>query len=164
MEIDVLLRRLGGLADCELEPPAGRPKAGAYALPGDLAEFYDRFGGALIHAQSAYPTRILPPGALEPTDAMMWAEGEEPDLPTPSWFLVADDNSGNYVSIDLSPDRLGWCYDTQIGCYGDPGGCMVVARSFTEYLRRTLDGGGGRYYWLQEGFVPYGDAYDENLA
>ena len=159
-EIDRLLIEMARSPVCELFPPTGQPQTGALGLPEDVKSFFERCGGALIFGESEYPTRILAPGETIPTDDLMWDGEPAPDESSSTWFLVADDGSGNYVSIDLAPDRLGWCYDTQLGRYGSPGDCPVIARSLAEFLRRTLDREGERYFWLVRGFVPYGDAYD----
>ena len=142
----------------ELGPPVGLPKL-SFALPDDLCAFYEACGGARLFAEREYATRLLSPEAFEPVDLVM-GEGTEPDGTSASWFVFADDESGNLLSIDLSPDRQGWCYDTQIGRYGNPGDCPVIARSFTEFVERTLAAEGGYWYWLRDDFIPYGDAYE----
>jgi hypothetical protein len=37
----------------------------------------------------------------------------------------------------------------------------IVARSFTDLLSRLLRAEGNHWYWLEPGFEPLGDAYDD---
>ena len=77
-----------------------------------------------------------------------------------SWYVIANDGSGEYLTIDLDPARLGRCYDS----FSDPswrGGLMPNHRaSFTDLLERLVANQGRHWYWLQPGFRSIGDAYD----
>ena len=68
-------------------------------------------------------------------------------------------DGGEIIAIDLHPGPrfgyIGWVTQTDID-YG--GGAIVVAKSFFEWLGRTLDHGpdAQRPYWREEGFKDYG--------
>lgn len=68
-------------------------------------------------------------------------------------------DGGEHVAIDLHPGPrfgyIGWVTQTDID-YG--GGAIVVAKSFFEWLERTLDHGphAERPYWREPGFKDYG--------
>lgn len=167
MTFDECLALLTERQDCALDSPTGFPDADPWRLPDDLAIFYGRYGGAILFEDGFGLVSLSTPGEFVPIDRIMWEdgpltwEGGPPGNSSESWFVLANDHAGNPVSIDLRPERCGWCYDTMIGHYGGPGDCMVIALSFTEFLFRSLGTNGENWYWLQDGFVPYGDAYDD---
>ena len=66
---------------------------------------------------------------------------------------------GNYVAIDLNPEHAGLCYDAFHETFAMPGYVNVVASSFSDLLCRLLDHKEDSTYWLQEGFVPLGEAF-----
>lgn len=85
---------------------------------------------------------------------------ECPEDVSDSWYIVARGGREEAISIDLHPDRLGRCYDSFWDRHGVAGSCAVVALSFGELLGRLLDAEGEYLYWLVNGGVNYGDAYD----
>lgn len=68
-------------------------------------------------------------------------------------------DGGEQIVIDLHPGprfgRIGWLTQTDFD-YG--GGAIVIAKSFFEWLERTLDHGpyAQRPYWREESFKDYG--------
>jgi antitoxin YokJ len=78
-----------------------------------------------------------------------------------SWYALADVQDGNYLAIDLHPQRLGRCYDCFHETFGEPGYCAVIALSFAELLNR-LAAAGDSAFWLEDDFHSYGDAYDDD--
>jgi hypothetical protein len=78
-----------------------------------------------------------------------------------SWHLIVDDTNGEYLTIDLSENRVGRCYDSFFDRHGVRGSCPIIATSFSELLQRLIENRGQHWYWLQEGFESLGDAYDE---
>ncbi len=85
--------------------------------------------------------------------------GEESTGIEKTWYAVADVQDGNYIGIDLKPEKLGLCYDCFHETIGVPGYCKVIAQSFTELLEQFLKHGDSSW-WLREQFTGYGDAYD----
>jgi antitoxin YokJ len=86
--------------------------------------------------------------------------GERVDDISDSWYIVGRGGAGEFMSIDLHPDRVGTCYDSFREVHGVPGSCAVIALSFTDLLERLLAAHGGHWYWLEPDFAPLGDAYD----
>ncbi len=66
-----------------------------------------------------------------------------------SWYIIADSFGGIYVTIDLSKERLGRCYDSSWDVY--PGNSSIIAESFTELLARLFADQGQQWYWCRSG-------------
>jgi hypothetical protein len=47
--------------------------------------------------------------------------------------------------------------------YALQGDSPIVALSFAELLTRLIDNNGQEWYWQREDFVPFGDAYDDEM-
>jgi hypothetical protein len=155
-----LLARIAGTPGCRVLPPSGIPAIGqAHALPTDLAEFYEKCGGVVLFSGAQFPLLISPPSALVSSNQAVVGEPGDAD-PSASWYVIADDGSGQRLSIDLSPNRVGRCYDSFVDTHAVAGSCAVVAVSFTDLLVRLLAAEGGHWYWAEPGFVSLGDAYD----
>jgi len=165
--IDQLLALLSALPDAEMAPPGGVPHVGApHILPMDLERFFQVCGGVRLFPRSDYPIRVVGPTELRRTNDVLW--GHLPSEATKevsadrswSWFTIAADEKGDYLSIDLSPERLGRCYDSFWDRHAVPGESRVVATSFTDLVLRLIENRGDYWYWLREEFVSLGDAYD----
>jgi hypothetical protein len=79
---------------------------------------------------------------------------------TSQWYIIASDGHRDYLTIDLSCQRLGKCYDSFWDRHGVVGECAVIATSFTDLLERLIANNGQHWYWLTEDFTSLGDAYD----
>jgi hypothetical protein len=155
-----LVDQIRDRSDCRALPVAGPPALETgLRLPDDLAGFYAACGGADLFTGKDFALRICAPGELVPSNPEIVGE-QVPDDITRSWYVVARGGSGEYLSIDLHPDRLGLCYDSFHEVHGVAGSSPVVATSFTDLVRRLLAGGGAHWYWLEPGWVSLGDAYD----
>ena len=130
-----------------------------YPFPDDIKTFYQRYDTVKLfvgeHGDTLY--RFVPVEEIHPTRIDVF--GEDTDEWGPStWLTVCDVQDGNYVAIDVA-SKDGEYYN-YIDCFHEtfaiPGQSRVVARSFTELLDRALRGGDNQY-WLQEGFIGYGD-------
>jgi hypothetical protein len=145
---------------CSLEPPGGPPPLEPrHALPDDLRAFYEACGGARLFEGAHYAVRISGPAELVPSNPEIIGEQVDDDI-TSSWYIVARDDEGNAISIDLEPARLGRCYDSFVDVHGVAGSCAVVALSFTELVERLVASAGGHWYWLEPDWQPIGDAYE----
>ncbi|WP_034341913.1 SMI1/KNR4 family protein [Deinococcus misasensis] len=127
-------------------------------LPYDLRWFYNQCGEVrLFFRQERYLT------LLEPTDlvqANLKITGKDYEYDISSyWYVFAQDADGEYLSIDLHPERLGHIYDTNHVNHALEGYTPIIALSFSEFLERTLESR-PNYYWLNREFRGYGDAYD----
>ena len=68
--------------------------------------------------------------------------------------------NSQFISIDLTPERYGQCYDSFIGTHSLIGDTSIIAKNFTELLQNLYLGKGQYWYWLQDDFQYLGDAYD----
>jgi hypothetical protein len=131
-----------------------------HSLPNDLRLFHETYNTVTLFPTGDYQAtyRFVPVSQIHPTRQDVY--GLDADEWGPStWLTVCDVQDGNYVAIDvLSKDGDNCSY---IDCFHEvfavPGYSKIVARSFTELLRRALQGG-DNHYWLLDGFVGYGDS------
>jgi len=159
-DVGDLLNLIENTPDCRLFAPSGLPTIEReHIFPDDLARFYALCGSAIIYESSAYCANISSPKDLILANPVIVGERGEYDI-TSSWYIVAYLPDGNYITIDLSNDRLGRCYDSSLGRHGNPGYCPVIATSFTDLLANLYREGGKYWYWLEDDFAPLGDAYD----
>ena len=131
-----------------------------YPFPDDIKAFYQRYDTVRLFVSKDGDTlyRFIPVGEIHPTRIDVY--GKDIDEYGPStWLTVCDVQDGNYVAIDIA-SQDGEYYN-YIDCFHEtfamPGQSRIVARSFTELLHRALRGGDNHQYWLQEGFIGYGD-------
>lgn len=152
--------------DITLFPPAAMPVLQPeHQLPDDLLQFYQRCGGMRIQGLAITISR---PQAVILTNPIILKDLSADQLEdisgdiTWSWYAIARDDNGDYLSIDLDPARLGRCYDSFWDCHGVPGSCPIIARSFTELLENLIqaDPQSDQPYWFSESFTVLGDAYD----
>jgi hypothetical protein len=160
MRFEEILDAVRKTRDCSVLPPIGIPTVGSkYSLPEDVSLFYSACGGALLYEQSEFPALIVPPDHVVPANPIIVGEECEDDI-SAAWHIIVDDLKGNYLTVDLSPPRLGRCYDSFFDRHAVRGSCPIIARSFSELFERLWRNGGKHWYWLEPDFVPIGDAYD----
>ena len=135
-----------------LQPP--------HRLPDDLKRFYELCGAVMLFEQNDYHVLIVPPDRVVPANPLIVGQEYEDDI-TASWYIIGDDGNGDYLTIDLGPERLGRCYDSFRETHGLVGNCPIIARSFSELLTSLHETRGDHWYWLRPEFVPIGDAYDD---
>lgn len=157
--ISELLRVAEGLPGCLRYPRAGVPAVpDGLSLPNDLIEFYGQCGGLLLFAGAVWSMTIVRP--VEFVSANLVIVGQDcPNDISHSWFIVGSDPP-QYVTIDLSPSRLGHCYESFWDCHGLAGSCARVAFSFTDFLAQVIAARWRELYWLSPEFRSLGDAYD----
>lgn len=159
--IRLLLDELGRTPDCLISSPHGLPSLpDGLALPTDLREFYELAGGAVLFSERICPgrVRIVGPDEVQRIDLAITGD-QFATGPFKWWFAVADVMDGNYIAIDLNPERNGLCYDAFHETFAMPGYVNVIASSFSDLLRRLLDHKEDSTYWLHEGFKPLGEAF-----
>ncbi|MGE8342955.1 MAG: hypothetical protein ACN6OI_18140 [Flavobacterium sp.] len=61
----------------------------------------------------------------------------------------------------MRKSHLGYCYDSFLETHANPDESMIIAKSFTELLERLYSSNGEDWFWLDDEFESYGDAYDE---
>lgn len=151
---------MGSTVGCTVRPSGGRPCIKPpLRLPDDLARFYELCGGAELFLSQDCGITISPPDRLIPSNIVIFGE-QYPDDITSAWFTIGVTPDSDHVSIDLSPDRSGRCYDSFHETHGIIDSSTITATSFTELLERLLGSRGGYWYWLLDDFNPIGDAYD----
>lgn len=159
-DVAEILQRIRGLAGCEVYAPERQPDvAPPHALPEDLRRFYSLCGGLSLFEGAEYPAFFSRPKELVPANPVIIGEQVDDDI-SASWYIIANDGSGEYLTIDLNPARLGRCYDSFSDRHGVAGSCPIIATSFTDLLERLVGNHGRHWYWLEPGFRSLGDAYD----
>jgi hypothetical protein len=160
-QLSELVSRLREDATCVLAQPVGGVASTPLRLPDDLRQFYEVCGGLVMFSDAPFVWEIVGPHDLVPTNLEVLGEQVEDDI-TSSWFVIArqQGDSSALISIDLGPDRLGWCYDSDVEIHGLVGDSAVLAHSFTELLDELVNSRGQYIFWEDERFVSKGDAYD----
>jgi hypothetical protein len=131
----------------------------AFRLPDDLKEFYRRYESVkLFDSEFGATYRFVPVSEIHPTRIDIYGQDTDEWGPS-SWLTICDVLDGNYIAIDIaSKDGEAYSYiDCFHETFAQPGECKIVAKSFTELLECALRGGGNSVYYLQEGFLGYGD-------
>ena len=160
MDMQEFISTLETIPECIVYAPAGLPRPSSeHVIPADLRQFYELSGGCTLFERSQFPIVVVPPQRLRLANPEIVGEVIGDDV-TSSWYIIAEGGSGENITIDLHPDRIGRCYDSFWDRHGIPGSCPVIAGSFTELLSRLLKNEGRPWYWLQPEFVSLGDAYD----
>lgn len=155
-----LLKALRSNRSSEFRPPEGMPSVSeGHVLPEDLREFYTLCGGATLFQDSAYRLKICQPAEIRLANPVIVGELCPEDI-TSSWYIIASDQRGGYLTIDMAPDRAGRCYDSFWDRHGIVGSCPIIATSFTDFLGRLIKSKGAYWYWLRDDFDNLGDAYD----
>ena len=120
MLVEELLLRIQTTPDCRVDAPSGFPVIKPeHRLPEDVRAFYHLCGGLSLAEHSSYPVRIGPPTRCVLANPVILGEerarkvlrGQGKDISW-SWYIVADYYDGNYLTVDLDPERLGRYYDS----------------------------------------------------
>lgn len=119
---------------------------------------------------SAYSMDIVPPSRFVLANPVIFIGVSKNELNETgvdiswSWYIVGEGENRQYITIDLSFERLGRCYDSFWDSHAMPGYTPIVARSFTDLLSDLLLNRGKHWYWLQPDFRPIGDAYEGRIS
>lgn len=161
MTVKELLEKIGNDPECEVLPPKGVPECVENCrLPDDVREFYELCGGAVLFRSADYPLEIAGSEDFQLANPVIVGELCPEDISS-QWYIVVSDLEGDYLTIDLSEERNGRCYDSFWDRHGVVGSCPIIAKSFTELLSRLYEMRGEYLYWAEDDFEPLGDAYDE---
>lgn len=133
-------------------------------LPKDLQFFYTHFTNATLNKGKFTEIKIVGLKDLTPINKFLYPPDDDiweelaGDMSN-EWFLLATSESlSQYISIDLRKDKLGYCYDSFLQTHANPGDSLIIAQSFTELLI-NLSKNQNEWYWLNDNFCGYGDAY-----
>ncbi|RPD43598.1 SMI1/KNR4 family protein [Hymenobacter sediminis] len=130
-----------------------------YSLPTDLQYYLENYSSIKLFKSAEYPLEIVGAEDFLRANPVIIGEEIEDDISN-NWFIIATDGKSQYITIDLSKERLGKCYDSFWDRHGVAGEQPVIANSFTELLQNLYKNTGNYPYWLEEGFQSLGDAYD----
>lgn len=165
MDIKELIESIRNMPGCKVRPARGLPEIpGGLILPEDVKEFYSLCDGMSLFMNTEYPIKIVPAYKMRLADPVIRGFLKEDDI-TSSWFIIAHDCDGDYITIDLSEHREGRIYDSYWDKHGVEGECPVIALNFKEFLEGVVKNCGEEYYWIQHDYKAHGDAYfmDENI-
>lgn len=160
MDMREIIARIQAIPDCHVFAPMGMPVIhDGHLFPDDLRSFYTLCGGVRLFESRDYVVTIVSPIHFVLANPVIVGEVGEDDISS-TWYIVADDGNGDYLTIDLSREHLGRCYDSFFDRHGVAGSCPIIAPSFTDLLTRLFENEGQYWYWLRSDFVSPGDAYD----
>lgn len=169
MKIESLISKIAKLSDCIVYERTGAPRVlSKHRVPEDLDMFYEKCGGITLYQNADYPITIVPAERVaianpiirgELYNSVCFDEINDDDISL-SWYIIADDHNGDFLTIDLSIERLGRCYPSFWDVHAIPGDSPIIANSFTELLEKLIENKGEHWYWLRPSFVSFGDAYD----
>nr|WP_277815976.1 MULTISPECIES: SMI1/KNR4 family protein [Lysinibacillus] len=114
-------------------------------MPNDLLEFYNICEGVGLFADADFEVSIVSPDKFLLANPIIVGEKCEYDISSHR-YIIADLGNGNFLTIDLHPDRLGKCYDSHWDSHGIVGSSTVVAKSFTDLLMRLFESKGDSWY------------------
>ncbi|WP_337085152.1 SMI1/KNR4 family protein [Elizabethkingia anophelis] len=168
MKIEELIDLIKQDENCEVIP-AKNKIALPTNIPDDLKKFYELTDGIKLFESEPYGIKIvgreefIPTNKyLYPKDDVIWEELEGEVCN--EWYLIAKvDEMSQYISIDLTSERNGQCYDSFYETHSLQGDSAIVAKNFTELLTKLNHNKGQHWYWLQDDFEKLGDAYDEPI-
>ena len=160
-KIDKLLDLIKKDKRCEVNPPKGDLPSlpnNKLKCPEDVICFYQKCNGVKLFCNdnSLITFTILPNDEVLNSNMMIVGELCEYDISS-TWYLIAKTDNNDYLSIDLSLERNGRCYDSNYEVHGVVGSSTVIALSFSELLSQLYNTGGKDIYWKKKS---YGDAYD----
>ena len=161
MNVKDFIELVKKMSDCDVYPPNGYPVLvhDKHHLPDDLKEFYTLCGGLGLFLESDNPIYMVSPQEFVQANPVIVGELCPDDISS-EWYIIADDKNGQYITIDLSSERLGRCYDSFWDRHGLVGDCPIIARTFSELLLNIVINCGACWYWTRDDFQPFGDAYD----
>jgi antitoxin YokJ len=158
--IDDLIQQIKATPHCKVDPALGQPRPRpSLVVPPEVARFYELCGGAELFVGSDHPLSFVSPRRFRSANLEIVGEEIDDDISS-TWCIFAQGRSGEYATIDLGAQRAGRCYDSYVDRHGVAGSCAVIAQTFCEFLERCLPANGDRYFWLNDRFFAYGDAYD----
>jgi hypothetical protein len=131
-----------------------------YELPLDLKYYLENYSSIVLFKDMDYSIKIVGLSEFKRSNLIIVGEDVEDDI-SHNWYIIADDGNSQYITIDLSKQRLGRCYDSFWDIHGLPGNQPIIAKGFTELLERLYLAKGKSFYWKEPGFKFYGDAYDD---
>lgn len=163
MDILEIINKVKNDPECIVYPPCGLPLLGkGVELPNDLKIFYENCGGISFFHSEKCSFFIVNPTEVVLANPIIVGDLCEEDISS-KWYIIGKDIENNYITIDLSKERLGRCYDSFWDRHGVIGECPIISESFTDLVYRLLCNRGTSLYWLEKNFLYIGDAYDKRV-
>src|SRR5688572_7050582 len=126
MKINELVQCVKENKDCLVLPPGGLPIVDPkHLLPDDVEEFYSICGGINFFSESNYSIRIASPGEFLSANPKIIGKIYEDDISS-SWYIAANDGNNDFITIDLSKERNGKCYDSFFDRHAVAGSCSII--------------------------------------
>ncbi|CAH2464111.1 MULTISPECIES: SMI1/KNR4 family protein [Bacillus] len=157
-----LIEIIKTLPNCRVHEPTKFPEfdKDKHMLPSDVKEFYSLCGGLILFENEEYAIHIVKPEEFVLANPIIIGELCAEDISS-NWYIIGNDRMDGYVTIDLSEERLGRCYDSFFDRHGIVGESKIIANSFTDLLKNLINNQGQYWYWLKTNFESLGDAYDK---
>jgi hypothetical protein len=135
-----------------------------YELPQDLKDFYHRYKTVKLFVRGSEAVyRFVPVTEMRETGFDIYGDLVNPAefLWPQAWFTICDVLDGNYIAIDLVSIKGDECnfIDCFHETFGVPGESRVIAKSFREFLEKSIKGG-EELFFLKKDFTGYGDALE----
>ncbi|SUB88390.1 SMI1 / KNR4 family [Porphyromonas macacae] len=159
-EIIEILTEIENTKDCTVSKLERPIKKLPFELPKDLEYYLKNYSSIVLFQNADYSIKIVGVSEFKRANPVIVGEEAEDDI-SHNWYIIADDNNSQYITIDLTKDKLGYCYDSFWDRHGVVGEQAVIAQSFTELLERLYNSKGQSWYWIDSNFQSYGDAYDD---
>lgn len=157
-EIIKILTEIENDENCTVSKSVNPNTALLPELPNDLKYYLENYASMVLFQHAEYSIKIVGLSEFKKANPIIIGEEAEDDL-SYNWYIIADDNNSQYITIDLTKDKLGNCYDSFWDRHGVVGEQAVIAKSFTELLERLYNAKGKSWYWTEPDFQSYGDAY-----
>ncbi len=166
MTLDILLESIRKDGNCRVFPPKNSIHL-QKNIPDDLKQFYQLTDGISLFEDKSYNVSIVGRGDFIPINKKLFLfesedqEERDKNEVSSAWFLIAKNESlDQYISIDLTKERFGQCYDSFSETHSLVGNSQIIAKNFTQLLNMLYKSGGENWFWLGENFEYLGDAYD----
>lgn len=162
MSIQSIIQNISCHSDCIVHPPIQSQilLEDGDLLSEDVKEFYTLCNGIDLFNESYCAVRIVAQQQFSLANPILVGEKCEYDISS-HWYIIGDIYDGNFLTIDLHPERLGRCYDSHWDTHALVGSSTVIAPSFTALLTQLWNTqGASEWYWEQPSFKSLGDAYD----
>lgn len=164
-----ILESLNDVKDKKIYSSKGLPKIKTkHEIKGEIKEYFEQFGGIELFPNKKSPVTLVNKKQFVPMNdnfytkenKKMFKEEEEDyeEWISHNWYALADIENGNYIAIDLSPERYGYCYLAEWEVYVLRNENPIIALSLKEFIERTIETKGKKYYWEEKDFKSYGDA------
>jgi len=167
--ISELIQKISNTPGCKVLPPTVIPDQLSIKLPEDVIEFYTLCGGVCLYDNAPYFSRIVSPNEFASANRIILGDeiidneiekGTYDQQISKEWYIIADLYNSDYIVIDMNEERKGKCYQAFWETYPEEDNTPIISLSFTELLIKLINNKGEYWFFLEDDFESYGDAYD----